>query len=193
MDSKDDLNKFKLLELQQELESRGLETSGKKADLIDRLWNSLQMEKIKPKEKLEPETNVDESQVLLAKLRIIKEREALAEREVDLKAHLEKEQLRIKARSEQLDIELKLVESHNVSADSSDLEQLRVRSDVPNTDRSPDVSEVLAAHVQRVLLPPTELSQFTGDVQNYRLFLKAFDSRIASRTQDKSELLYYLV
>ena len=128
MDSKDDLNKFKLLELQQELESRGLETSGKKADLIDRLWNSLQMEKIKPKEKLEPEMNVDESQVLLAKLRIIKEREALAEREVDLKAHLEKEQLRIKARSEQLDIELKLVESHNVSADSSDLEQLRVRA-----------------------------------------------------------------
>ena len=56
---------------------------------------------------MKPEIKADESQVLLARLKIIKEREALAEREIELKAHAEKEQLRIKGRSEQLDLELK--------------------------------------------------------------------------------------
>ena len=196
MDSKEDLNKLKLVDLQQELESRGLETSGKKAELTDRLWGALQRERGKSTERVESEIKVEESQVLLSKLRIIKEREALAEREVELKARLEKEQLRIKARSEQLDIELKLAEKGlDVSADSSGLGQVKpvkVSFDAHNADRSCDASEVLAAHVQRDLLPPTELNPFTGDVQSYRLFLRAFDSRVASRTQDRSELLYYL-
>ena len=177
--------------MQKELETRELDTAGKKTELVDRLWDALQKEKGKSVE-MKPEVKADESQVLLARLKIIKEREALAEREIELKAHVEKEQLRIKARSEQLDLELKLAEMGHQVQEEASLERVQVHPDASVQDKSCNVSDVLAAHVQKVLLPPTELSPFTGDVQSYRLFVKAFEARIISRTQDKSELLYYL-
>ena len=80
---------------------------------------------------------------------------------------------------------------HQVQEEAS-LERVQVHPDASVQDKSCDVSNVLAAHIQKVLLPPTEPSSFSGDVQSYRLFVKAFDARIVSRTQDKSELLYYL-
>ena len=198
MDSKEDLSKCKSADLskcksadlQKELESRGLETSGKKTELIDRLWAALQMErgKLTDEASLKPEvTGKGDPQVLLTKLRILKEREALAGQEIELRAQLEREQARIKARSEQLNIELELAEMGHVV----DVNKEKIGTSVTPL-KSCGASEALAAHVQRVLLPPTELTPFSGDVQSYNLFTRAFDSRIVSRVSDKSELLYYL-
>ena len=39
--SREELNKLKLPELQRELESRGLDGTGKKVDLVERLWSGL--------------------------------------------------------------------------------------------------------------------------------------------------------
>ncbi|XP_043202754.1 uncharacterized protein LOC122370872 [Amphibalanus amphitrite] len=46
--------------------------------------------------------------------------------------------------------------------------------------------------MQRMLLPPTEIEKFDGNVMKYKLFIRSFEARIASRTTDEDELLHYL-
>ena len=45
MASKEDLGKFKVGDLQKELETTELDTAGKKTELVGRLWEALQKEK----------------------------------------------------------------------------------------------------------------------------------------------------
>ena len=56
----------------------------------------------------------------------------------------------------------------------------------------PDTSDVLMNHLQRGQLPSPAIPVFNGDVTKYQSFVRAFDSRIASKTTDDEERLYYL-
>ena len=55
-----------------------------------------------------------------------------------------------------------------------------------------DYSPAIFAQLQKGQLPKLEIPAFDGNVTNYRCFVRAFDSRIASKTDDPDERLYYL-
>lgn len=185
--------KFKVSELQQELGIRGLDTEGKKSELVDRLWDAMESERLG----LDPEPAADpvapklavdapeEAEVLLAQLKMLKEREIIVQRELSLKA----EQSRLSTRREQVDLELRLVKLGHMPPDSVS-DEFKVETAV---SRIPETTtDALAAQVQRSLLPPAEITPFSGNVQEYPLFVRAFESRIASKTQSPDELIFYL-
>lgn len=200
--TKEDLGKLKTVDLQRELESRGLDSAGRKSELVDRLWLALQ-EGTEEKggiqcppevgnhgslqeavggpadEKAsavpqpgEPKGGSD-ARLLLTKLRVLKE-----------KQKVEQEKLRLEARSEQLQLELQLAEVG--SYDESVLEPLRIKGHEVTSE------DVLSSQVKHLLLPPTELRPFTGKIEDFRLFMRAFETRIESKTKDERELLFYL-
>lgn len=221
--TKEDLSKFTNSKLAEELSSRGLETSGKKADLVDRLWEALNAEgkaepfvpisdvksqqlggqvesvahtsEVKRQVVMEaelsegpvrgnqgnpPAADFDASRLLLAKLRRLKEREQLEEQE-----------LRIKVRKQQLEIEEQLAAIPGASVRQEELDAVRVTT-TGNSDTSSPGSDFVRSHMQRLLLPPTEVESFDGDILKYKLFIRSFEARVASRTTDKDELLHYL-
>ena len=198
--TKEDLSKLKLGELQKELEARSLDTSGKKSDLVDRLWAAVQKpestpsaEKVSPK--LSPGASCEgndapDPKLLLVKLRILKEKQSVEQERIGVKARAEQDELRLEARSEQLTLELQLAEMGHF--DESALEPLRIRppTSTPETESAPE--SILSSHVKRVLLPPTELRPFTGEVEDFHLFWRAFETRIMTKTEDQAELLFYL-
>ena len=60
------------------------------------------------------------------------------------------------------------------------------------TDRSGDATQAILTHFQRGQLPKAEIPVFNGDITKYRSFIRAFESRIASKTEDDEERLCYL-
>ena len=204
MASKEELGAKKASELQQMLDFRGLDSSGKKHELVDRLLKAMQAEvshangsdaKPAPASSVHDVPSADDAQVLLAQMRILKEKEVLAEQEICVRSRMEQEQLRIEARRKQLDLEEKLAKLGKPLTDA-EMQSARISTDVPDrsseSTRSSHVAEALATHIQRSLLPPTEVSLFSGNIQEYRLFIKAFDTRVANKTTDQHELLSYL-
>ncbi|XP_043238749.1 uncharacterized protein LOC122390137 isoform X2 [Amphibalanus amphitrite] len=207
--TREDLAKLKLSELVDELSSRGLETSGKKAELVDRLWEAVrsadprhvgtEQSKVLVKGDVTQEqvgmaaqadVTVDSgagsetSQSLIAKLRALKEIEQLEEQE-----------LRIKMRRQQLDIELKLAELPREQVSQELVDSLRIPvgpSEGQGQSAGSHESSLLGSQMQRMLLPPTEIEKFDGNVMKYKLFIRSFEARIASRTTDEDELLHYL-
>ena len=184
--TKEDLGRLKASELQKELEVRGLDASGKKTDLVDRLWAAIT--EAVPVPPAEATVKVSQGELgvaaetgdpshMLARLRIIKE-----------KVQVEQDKLRLEARSEQLEIELQLAELGHL--DEAVVEPLRVTPS--STNSSSTLEGVLSSQVKRTLLPPTELRPFTGEIEDFRLFMRAFEARIVSKTEDEGELLFYL-
>ena len=57
---------------------------------------------------------------------------------------------------------------------------------------SQDVLSQLARQLSRNMLPPAEVPMFDGDVMHYPSFQRAFEARIARRSEDPGEMLYYL-
>ena len=55
-----------------------------------------------------------------------------------------------------------------------------------------DATQAILTQFQRGQLPKAEIPVFSGDVTKYRSFMRAFDSRISSRTDDDEEKLFYL-
>ena len=209
--TKEELAKLKLSELVDELSSRGLETYGKKAELVDRLWEAVrsadprhvgtEQNKVPVKSDVTQEhagmaaqagVTVDSgagsetSQLLIAKLRALKEIEQCEEQE-----------LRIKMRRQQLDIELKLAELPREQVSQEVVDSLRIPIG-PSEGQGQSAlagsheSSILGAQMQRMLLPPTEVEKFDGNVMKYKLFIRSFEARIVSRTTDNDELLHYL-
>ena len=124
------------------------------------------------------------------RLRLIKEREEVEEEKIRIRAQAEQDEKRLGARSEQLELELQLAEMGQY--DEAEVEPLRIRSK-PATETESAPASILSSHVKRVLLPPTELRPFTGEVEDYHLFMRAFETRIMKKkTDDSSELLFYL-
>ena len=201
MASLEELSSKRVSELQQMLEERGLDISGKKSELLERLVKAMGMESDGTSAGAGGETKLPaataprqaaarDAQGLLAQLRVLKEREALAEQEIRNRARMEQERIRIDTRRQQLDLEEKLAEIGSPVADT-DLRSAAI--DV--SDRMPErasAADALALHIQRSLLPRAELTPFSGDIQGYRLFLKTFDTCVANRTTDPDELLAYL-
>ena len=66
--------------------------------------------------------------------------------------------------------------------------QTAQRPELPQTD----ISQAIFTQLQKGQLPKLEIPVFDGDVTKYRCFIRAFDSRIASKTDDPDERLYYL-
>ena len=122
--TKDDLSKLKFTDLQRELESRKIDTSGKKSDLVDRLFLALQET---PDEKLSirdppgadnqgsPQANQSsprDVEVLLA--RLMKEKQSVDEERIRVRAQAEQDEMRLQARADQLKIELELAKLGHV-------------------------------------------------------------------------------
>ena len=210
MASREELSCKKASELQQMLEERGLDSSGRKAELVEKLMKAMPVSdasvgnagetKVSPTLASRSGT-ADDAQALLAQMRILKEREALAEQEiaskarmeqeqVGLKARMEQEQVRIRARREQLDLEERLVDMGRPLTDA-DVRSATVQAP-EYLSESAHVTRALSMHIQRSLLPQTDLTPFSGNVQDYRLFTRAFDTRVANKTDDQNELLAYL-
>ena len=196
--TKEDLNKLKFAELQTELESRGLDTSGKKFDLVDRLFDALSSEtsstaqvssKLTPAEPVSGDETPDAA-LLLARLRILKDKQVVEQERISVRARAEQDETRLQARSEQLQIELQLAELGQY--DEAVIEPLRVSASGRATESESAPESALSTQVRRALLPPTELRPFSGDIEDYRLFMSAFEARIASKTEDPGELLFYL-
>ena len=55
-----------------------------------------------------------------------------------------------------------------------------------------DVGQVVLSQLQRTCLPKPEIPVFRGKVTEYKSFIRAFDSRISSKTDSDSERLFYL-
>ncbi|XP_043211440.1 uncharacterized protein LOC122375923 [Amphibalanus amphitrite] len=197
--TKEELYQLKLVELQSELEARGLEVTGKKVELVDRLWSAMEIsvaESVQGAEPLESGTGSDRTlqdpQVLVARLRLMKERHQIEQERLSVKAKAEQAELSLRSRAEQIDIELKLAD---MGHHGEDFTQFQIGSGDQGRAAGQDVSPVegaLAVQLRKSLLPPTEIKPFSGDVEEFRLFLSAFESRIESRSDDRSELLFYL-
>ena len=200
--SRGDLGKLKLAELQRQLEAKGMDSTGKKADMVDRLWAALQdageeapdldtkatASDTTGEKQCDQPISKPSAEMLMRKLKLIKQRYNMEESRLKVRARAEQDDLTLQMRAEQLDVEIQLAELGQ--ADEIVLESLRV----PVGDRqesSPETS-ALSVQVGRFLLPPAEQHPFSGAVEEFRLFMKSFQARIEKRTSDKGELLYYL-
>ena len=195
---REDLFKLRVSELQGQLEARGLDSTGKKAELVDRLCVALDPVSsltgvVAPEgadggdgdlgEELRDgrsQGGVTESvQVIVEKLRLIREKQMMDEA-----------QSRMRARSEQIDLELKLMEITGCQIDESVLSSVKVT--VGRQERADNLTEAIVSQTQRALLPPSELKPFSGDICEFRLFVRAFKARVECRTEDENERLHYL-
>ncbi|XP_043188700.1 uncharacterized protein LOC122363473 [Amphibalanus amphitrite] len=208
MYTREELGKLKVEDLQRELAGKGLDTTGKKAELIDRLWDFIQRESKSAEDHESAEMDIvepkvshsstgvshsvaaDSAQTLLARLTILKEREALAEQEVASRARMEQEKVRIAARREQLDLEEQLVSIGRPLTDAERRAHVIQVHERPS--ESDNVTKALSLHIQRSLLPQSVLEPFSGNVQDYRLFVRSFDTRVVNKTTDQCELMAYL-
>ena len=212
--TKEEVGKLKVTELQKELEDRGLDVSGKKTELVDKLWSALESEMdlksgdqtslgedkagVKGNHMDEEKVSSPSVGLLLKKLKLIKEKHAIEDEKVRIRARAEQEELRLKARSEQLALEMELAERGHT--DEGELDPLRVVSDGGAQGSSSSGGDrgstaqlgVLSAQVKRSLLPPTDLRPFSGEIGDFRLFMRAFEARIETKTTDQNELLFYL-
>ena len=199
---KEELAKLKNSELIEELNSRGLDTSGKKSELVDRLWEAVRPEgqgKSSPEisevkgevgmglsqdQVKSHDTSVVRSEAtqMLAKLKALKEMQELEEQE-----------LRIRMRRQQMEIELKLADLPEPEVSREVLDSLKIQTnDNRVSTAKADATDLLNTQLQRILLPPTEVEKFDGNLVKYKLFIRSFRSRIESRTSDQDELLHYL-
>ncbi|XP_043205783.1 uncharacterized protein LOC122372549 [Amphibalanus amphitrite] len=195
---REDLFKLRVSELQGQLEARGLDSTGKKAELVDRLCVALDPVSsltgvVAPEgadggdgalgEELRDgrsQGGVTESvQVIVERLRLIREKQMMDEA-----------QSRMRARSEQIDLELKLMEITGRQIDESVLSSVKVT--VGRQERADSLTEAVVSQTQRALLPPSELKPFSGDICEFRLFVRAFKARVECRTEDENERLHYL-
>ncbi|XP_043241053.1 uncharacterized protein LOC122391322 [Amphibalanus amphitrite] len=55
-----------------------------------------------------------------------------------------------------------------------------------------DTTQALLTHLQRGQLPNVEIPVFSGEITKYRSFIRAFESRILSKTEDDEEKLFFL-
>ena len=211
--TREEIAKLTVAELQSELKAKGLDTSGKKVELIDRLLavqavgGAVGEDRVESKVLATAEhtgegrdsecgisasapANVQSAQALMAKLKLIQERHAVEAARLKVRTRAEEEDLQLRMRSEQIEVEIQLAELDSV--DMAALQPLRVAVGSERSGTTAPEAAVLSAQVRRVLLPPAELRPFSGAVEEFRLFLRAFQSRIASRTDDQGELLYYL-
>ena len=203
--TKEELSKLKLSELQKELEFRGLDVTGKKVELVDRLWLAMEsgVEKsVSAAGKVSAEESSVDSKTdtavvseasLLARLRLLKEKQRVDQERIRVRARADEDETRLQAQSEQLQIELQLADMGRL--DESVTGPLRIESTSAPAAPAASVANlegVLSSQVRRTLLPSTELRPFSGEVKEFRLFMKAFEARIASKTDDEGELLFYL-
>ena len=118
MASREELGSRKVSELQRMLEERGLDSSGKRSDLIERLLKASQEEGDGKKEinsklaigSAEGPVASDDAHLLLERMRMLKERQGLEQEEIAMRARVDQEQSRIRARREQLDLEERLAQ-----------------------------------------------------------------------------------
>ncbi|XP_043210667.1 uncharacterized protein LOC122375380 [Amphibalanus amphitrite] len=216
--TKEELGRLKVSDLRKELEELNLDVTGTKVELVERLWGAIEGRasgetEIKSVRTEAQDVGSAETQaqvsvaplrgagatssegppgtsasMLRLKLKLIKSKQEVESDVIRVRAQAQQEELRLRARSEQLDLELQLAEMGEV--DESAWEPLRVAAGA--MVETPSVESELSPLVRRSLLPPAELRPFTGAVEEFNLFMKAFDSRIAKKTNDKGELLFYL-
>ena len=114
-----------------------------------------------------------EPRILMAKLKLLKE-----------KQKIEQDRIALQSRSEQLLVKMQLGEMGYI--DRSKFEPLLV-SNPCRAEPSSGAEEALSS-----FLPPAQVKPFSGNIEEFRLFMNSFESRIASRTDDSAELVSYL-
>ena len=207
-----DLRSCTVKNLREELGRRGLSKKGTKPVLIERLEEALATES-KAEEMESRSTSSQTSLLSSCSISSLRAQEAAKKAELKAKAALleEKERLlqeemELKMRKERLQLqeEIALTEAREQALASSE----QIPSDIcPPQAQNPvtcgrddsltqreDMTAIQALLTQqkRSLLPQSQIQCFRGDPLEYKGFIRAFESRIASRTEDCAERLHFL-
>ena len=211
-DSPTDLRSCTVKNLREELGRRGLSKKGTKPVLIERLEEALAAEH-KAEEMECRSASSQASLVSGCSMSSLRAQEAAKKAELKAKAalleekeRLLREEMELKMRKERLQLqeEIALTEAREQALASSE----QIPSDIcPPQAQNPvtcgrddyltqreDMTAIQALLTQqkRSLLPQSQIQCFRGDPLEYKGFIRAFESRIASRTEDCAERLHFL-
>ena len=208
-----DLQSCTVKNLREELGRRGLSRSGNKAALIRRLEEALAAEltaesteciSAPSQASLASRCPVSEERSQeAAKMAELKARAALLEQ----KENLIREEMELKMKRERLQLQeaIALAEAREQAFTISEQAQgdeilpaaeaqEAAASSRDNPQRQEDMTAIQALLTQqkRSLLPQSQIQRFRGDPLEYKGFIRAFESRIAGRTEDSAERLHFL-
>ena len=211
-DSPTDLWSCTVKNLREELGRRGLSKKGTKPVLIERLEEALATES-KAEEMESRSTSSQTSLVSSCSISSLRAQEAAKKAELKAKAalleekeRLLREEMELKMRKERLQLqeEIALTEAREQALASSE----EIPSDIcPPQAQNPvtcgrddsltqredmNAIQALLTQQKRSLLPQSQIQCFRGDPLEYKGFIRAFESRIASRTEDCAERLHFL-
>ena len=210
-----DINTKTAKELKEELRRRGLSTKGRKAELLTRLENVLlEAEEVASNVSY---ASMESARTILSQMAAETVMATEAAKKAELKARaalLDKkqmlllEEMELKMKKVRLDLEedMAVAEAREQAvasqAGSSDISSSRESVDtqeryadcVPASRNQEEMTAIksLLTQQKRSLLPQSQLPYFGGDPLEYRSFIRAFDCRIANRTDDFSERMNFL-
>lgn len=207
------------------LKDKGLETTGTKETLIKRLISahpvSVTNDENDSEDSVSHVSSVSSSNFSKTQRNVEAARRAELEARASVlkeKQLLLQEELRLKLRQEQLDLEeeIAVCNAREKSFAANDVEE----NDNAITDLMPDhqaqlpgpsaqgshagvvidnkpyemhlqkLTEAMLCQQRRNLLPKTEITKFSGDPMAYPMFIRSFNSRIERETDSDSERLY---
>ena len=200
-----DLPSWTVKDLKEELGRRGLPKSGIKALLIKRLEEAMAVEV--QSEAMECRSSSSHASLVsrfsatsqraqeAVKMAELKAREALLE----AKERLLREEMELKMKRERLQLqeEIALTKARDralaISEEFPAEEQdLGASNNVDSQREALTAVQSLLTQQRRSLLPQSQIQRFRGDPLEYKGFVRAFESRIASRTEDCAERLHFL-
>ena len=206
-----DLRSCTVKTLREELARRGLQRNGNKTALIRRLEEALAAEK----EAEVMECRSASSQASLVSGRSVSsQRESEAVKKAELKAkaalleekqRLLREEMELKMKRERLELqeEIALTEAREQALgmnEQNSTEEIHSMGPQDAAEGGEDnfqrqemtAIQALLSQQKRSLLPQSQIQCFRGDPLEYKAFIRAFESRIASRTEDSAERLHFL-
>ena len=212
-----DLPSLTAKSLREELRKKGLSTNGNKAVLLKRLEKVLaaeeQAEDIDVRCSMSNVSLVSSAATssqraqetlkrveLAAKIALLEEKERLLREEMELKMKRERLQLReeialAEAREKALELNVSVSNQETIPRQGSNKETRRQGSTANGDDdshRETTAIQALLTQQRRNLLPQSQIQLFRGDPLEYKGFVRAFESRIAKRTEDCAERLHFL-
>ena len=206
------------------LKEKGLNTSGKKTELIERLVTAISARDMD--EEIEPSDSASQTSIShVSSTSSVKTQQAVEAARIaklqararifEEKRRLLEEELRLKLRQEQLEIEGELAvatarqQAFTCSASDMRFQNLENshykckeevnKTSLPTTSKFIEqetqfqrIAETILQQQQRSSLPKTEITTFDGDPMEYPMFIRSFVNRIETQTENDSERLYFL-
>ena len=209
-------NEMTTKDIKEELEKKGLSRKGKKAELLKRLNDAMSSEETKSgSSEISLTTSFNSvasssivSQIasevarkaeLKIKMTVLEEKQRLQIQELELqmkraKLDLEEQIAVSEARRVALETQAEQGSTSAQSLRHSQDRKLELQHDADRALKDEGLLAIssLLTQQKRSLLPQSKLPFFDGNPLEYRSFIRAFESRIAERTNDCSERLNFL-